>query len=195
MTLANIDPRILAALRAIRNGDLCYTKGSCTPPDLLTSFAGDLGYPREWGDVSRLPAYGGSRANVAWNVIGLSNRRGLGGIPCELVHGGVTGGSCTANVLIRGAQAFAQAILIYLPVCPSIYINTGILTFKCPIGTFPSNPIDTTSSTLTAFTSYQHHPIRMPKRILPVCIRVIHLGSGLFDPDIAPCPSLSMHLT
>ncbi|KAJ3550742.1 hypothetical protein NM688_g5007 [Phlebia brevispora] len=116
MALANLDPRLLDALRAIRNKDLCYVNGTCTPPDLLTSFARDLGYPEAWGDVSRMPAYGGPQANQVWASIGVASRPNLGGIPCELVHGGISGASCTANTLIRGAHAFAEALLIYLPV-------------------------------------------------------------------------------
>ncbi|KAH8102666.1 hypothetical protein BXZ70DRAFT_1059407 [Cristinia sonorae] len=116
MTLANIDPRILAALRGIRLGDIRYTTGQCHPVDLLTSLSTDLGYPAAWGDFSRMPAYGGPKTIEAWKALGVSGRNGLGGIPCELVHGGVTGGSCTANATIRGVHAFAEAMAIYLPV-------------------------------------------------------------------------------
>ncbi|KZT02716.1 uncharacterized protein LAESUDRAFT_661269 [Laetiporus sulphureus 93-53] len=116
MTLANIDPRILAALRALRSGAWSYRRHQSTQPHLLSSLSHDLGYPSAWGDVKRLPAYGGATANAAWQALGVSGRQGIGGIPCELVHGGVTGGSCTMNTLIRGAQAFASAFALYLPV-------------------------------------------------------------------------------
>lgn len=118
MSLANIDPRILGALRGIRTGDISYRTNACSPPDLLSSLSTDLGYPSAWGDISRIPAFGGAKAADAWKTIGVPTRDGLGGIPCELVHGGVTGPSCTANAVIRGAHAFAEALAIYLPVGP-----------------------------------------------------------------------------
>ncbi|KAH9950338.1 hypothetical protein B0H21DRAFT_530055 [Amylocystis lapponica] len=116
MTLANIDPRILSALRAIRSGEWSYRSHHSAHPDLVSSLSKDLGYPSAWGDTSLLPAYGGKQADAAWKALGVPGRQGIGGIPCELVHGGVTGGSCTANAGIRGAQAFAEALALYLPV-------------------------------------------------------------------------------
>ncbi|TCD71526.1 hypothetical protein EIP91_008907 [Steccherinum ochraceum] len=116
MSIANIDPRILAALRSIRTGAISYRTGQATPVDLLSSLSTDLGYPAAWGDVSRIPAYGGPKATAAWSSLGVTSRNGLGGIPCELVHGGVTGSSCTSNAVIRGIHAFAEAAAIYLPV-------------------------------------------------------------------------------
>ncbi|TBU48330.1 hypothetical protein BD309DRAFT_884692 [Dichomitus squalens] len=115
MKLANIDPRILTALRAIRSGSFSYTKGFSVPPDLATSLSADLGYPPAWGDPAQVPAYGGPEADIAWKALGVSNRRGLGGLPCEVVHSGLATG-CTANAGIRGLQAFAEAVALYLPV-------------------------------------------------------------------------------
>lgn len=117
MKVANIDPRILMALRGIRDGTYSYKRGTSNPPDLLTSFSQTLGYPPAWGDPAQLPAYGGPTADRMWQKIGVTNRSGRGGIPCELVHGGVGGGSCTANAGIRGMRAFAEAVALYLPVC------------------------------------------------------------------------------
>ncbi|KAI0335265.1 hypothetical protein GY45DRAFT_1317194 [Cubamyces sp. BRFM 1775] len=116
MTLANIDPRVLGALRGIRNGNFSYKRGISVPPDLVTSLSKDLGYPASWGDPALLPAYGGAQANETWKALGVSSRPGRGGLPCEIVHGDVTGASCFANAAIRGAQAFAEAVAIYLPV-------------------------------------------------------------------------------
>ncbi|KAJ8489777.1 hypothetical protein ONZ51_g2748 [Trametes cubensis] len=116
MTLANIDPRVLGALRGIRNGNFSYERGISVPQDLVTSLSKDLGYPPSWGDPALLPAYGGPQANETWKALGVSSRPGRGGLPCEIVHGDVTGASCFANAAIRGAQAFAEAIAIYLPV-------------------------------------------------------------------------------
>ncbi|KAI0778193.1 hypothetical protein BD413DRAFT_101826 [Trametes elegans] len=115
MRMANIDPRLLAALRAIRSGEFSYKRGKSLSPDLVTSLSRDLGYPPSWGDPALLPAYG-TRADKAWQTLGVTGRQGRGGMPCEIVHGDVTGGSCTANAAIRGAQAFAEAVAIYLPV-------------------------------------------------------------------------------
>lgn len=115
MSLADIDPRTLLALRALRVGDYSYIKGVSKPPDLVTSFARDLGYPKSWGDPSLLPAYGGPTANNAWKAIGVTNRAGLGGLPCEIVHNGIAS-SCTANSAMRGFKAFGEALAIYIPV-------------------------------------------------------------------------------
>ena len=116
MSLANIDPRILKALRAIREGKLSYIRGTCSPPDLVSSLSRDLGYSPSWGDFSRLPAYGGPSANAAWKTLDVKSRNGLGGLPCELVHGTVTGPSCVQNALLRGVFALLEAVAIYLPV-------------------------------------------------------------------------------
>lgn len=82
-------------------------------------YAQDLGYPAAWGDPNQLPAYSHS-ANQTWKAIGLpSPRPGVGGLPCELVHGSVgmgLEGSCTANAGMRGLTALVKALGIYLPV-------------------------------------------------------------------------------
>ncbi|CCL98957.1 uncharacterized protein FIBRA_00965 [Fibroporia radiculosa] len=116
MTLANIDVRLLEALRAIRSGAWSYRRHVSVQPDLVSSISRTLGYPSAWGDPALLPAYGGVQANAVWKTLGVRGRNGLGGLPCELVHGTVTGGSCTANATIRGAQAFVEALALYLPV-------------------------------------------------------------------------------
>ncbi|KIP11952.1 hypothetical protein PHLGIDRAFT_62780 [Phlebiopsis gigantea 11061_1 CR5-6] len=116
MKLANIDPRILGALRALREGRWSYISGLSDPVDLGSSLSRDLGYPSAWGDPARLPSHGGPSANATWEKLGVTNRMGLGGLPCELIHGGIAGGSCTGNAVIRGTLAFAEAMLIYVPV-------------------------------------------------------------------------------
>ena len=116
MTLANIDPRILAALRSLRAGTWSYRTHSSIHPELVSSLSKDLGYPAAWGDVTRLPAYGGPDATAIWRELGVKGRDGIGGIPCELVHANASGGDCINNVLLRGSQAFASALAIYLPV-------------------------------------------------------------------------------
>jgi hypothetical protein len=51
-----------------------------------------------------------------WNALGVRGRGSVGGLPCEIVHGSVTGGSCTANFGIRGLHAFLEALALYVPV-------------------------------------------------------------------------------
>ena len=116
MSIANIDSRILGALRAMRSGDWSYVRGWTSKPEMVTSLSRDIGYPPAWGDVSRLPAYGVPSADAVWRELGIENRGGLGGLPCELVHGGIVRSSCTANALVRGVYAFAEALALYLPV-------------------------------------------------------------------------------
>ncbi|EPT04339.1 hypothetical protein FOMPIDRAFT_1040121 [Fomitopsis schrenkii] len=116
MTIANIDPRILAALRSLRAGTWSYRTHYSAHPELVSSLSKDLGYPAAWGDITRMPAYGGPNATATWKGLGVQGRDGIGGIPCELVHANASGGSCTKNVALRGSQAFASALAIYLPV-------------------------------------------------------------------------------
>ncbi|KAJ7487604.1 hypothetical protein B0H11DRAFT_2014065 [Mycena galericulata] len=98
-----------------------YRTGSPAHSHILTTYARDLGHPAAWGDPSILPAYGGSRADKVWKEFGLTTRRGVGGLPCQLVHGQVGSSlglehSCTANAGLRGTKALLEAIAIYLPV-------------------------------------------------------------------------------
>lgn len=46
----------------------------------------------------------------------MHGRGSVGGLPCEIVHGTVTGESCIANFVIRGLHAFLQAFALYAPV-------------------------------------------------------------------------------
>ncbi|KAJ6604656.1 hypothetical protein DFH09DRAFT_1123413 [Mycena vulgaris] len=120
-TLAGLDSRLLDTLRAIRAKEWSYIKGSPSHSHLLTSYARDLGRPAAWGDPSILPAFGGSRADEVWKQVGVTTRPGVGGLPCQMVHGkvGTSLGlehSCTANAGLRGIKVLAEAIAIYLPV-------------------------------------------------------------------------------
>ncbi|KAI9460575.1 hypothetical protein BJY52DRAFT_1203792 [Lactarius psammicola] len=115
-SLANIDDRIVSALRAIRSKRWSYIHGTSPDPNPLALLSRDLGYPAQWGDPKLLPAYGGYAASAIWKALGVHRRGSVGGLPCEIVHGSVTGGSCTANVAIRGVHAFLEALALYLPV-------------------------------------------------------------------------------
>ncbi|KAH7930976.1 hypothetical protein BV22DRAFT_1027730 [Leucogyrophana mollusca] len=121
MSLARVDRRLLDALRALRLGQWSYIHGSATQSNLLISLSEDLGLPATWGDPEVLPAFGGPGADVIWKALDVRNRRGIGGVPCELVHAGVgaqwgLGGSCIMNAAARAAYAFIEAIALYLPV-------------------------------------------------------------------------------
>jgi len=115
-SLANIDDRIVTALRAIRSKRWSYIRGTSPDPNPVALLSQDLGYPTQWGDPKLLPAYGGYAASAIWKALGVHRRGHVGGLPCEIVHGSVTGGSCTANVAIRGLHAFLEALALYLPV-------------------------------------------------------------------------------
>ncbi|THH16898.1 hypothetical protein EW146_g3828 [Bondarzewia mesenterica] len=115
-SMANVDTRLIAGLRAIKSGEWSYVDGSRPNPNILSSLSQALGYPPSWGDPACLPAYGGPAATVSWRELGVRGRDGLGGLPCEIVHGTVTGGSCTTNAATRGLHALLEAFVIYLPV-------------------------------------------------------------------------------
>ncbi|KAJ7630946.1 hypothetical protein FB45DRAFT_552499 [Roridomyces roridus] len=120
-TLARVDPRLLEALRAIRSQKWSYRTGSPTHQNLLTTYAQELGHPASWGDPTLLPAYGGAHADKIWKSLGVTTRPGVGGLPCQVVHGKVGSSlglqhSCTANAGLRGSKALVEAIAIYLPV-------------------------------------------------------------------------------
>ncbi|KAH6917373.1 integral membrane protein [Coprinopsis sp. MPI-PUGE-AT-0042] len=119
--LANVDERFLQALRHIRTGEWSYFAGSPKYSHILQTCSADLGFPAAWGNPSVLPAYGGKAASEVWKQLGVTGRSGVGGIPCDLVHGTVgqrwgLQGSCQANILLRAAKAFLQSLAIYAPV-------------------------------------------------------------------------------
>jgi hypothetical protein len=115
-SLANIDHRLVAALQAIRDGSWSYVRGITPQANMLVELTEDLGYPRAWAEPDVIPAFGGAKAAGKWKMLGVVGRDAVGGIPCEIVHGTVTGGSCSKNVTLRGLHAFAEALAIYLPV-------------------------------------------------------------------------------
>ena len=114
-SLANIDRRLVTTLQDVRKGKFSYTRGVAPTPGVLEDLAGDLGYPRAWGNPAQDPAYGGASAAAQWKRLGLTTRP-TGGIPCAIVHGTVTGHSCTKNFTLRAIYAFLEAVALYLPV-------------------------------------------------------------------------------
>ncbi|KAH9982892.1 hypothetical protein BGW80DRAFT_50613 [Lactifluus volemus] len=115
-SLANIDNRIVTALRGIRANQWTYKHGSFLDPNPVALLSQDLGYPPQWGDPKLLPTYGGYATSAIWKSLGVRGRGAVGGLPCEIVHGSVTGGSCIANFTLRGLHAFLEALALYLPV-------------------------------------------------------------------------------
>ncbi|VDB84487.1 unnamed protein product [Peniophora sp. CBMAI 1063] len=127
-SLANIDRRLVTTLQDVRSGRFSYVNGIAPTSSALEDLAGDLGYPREWGNPARVPAYGGTSAVAQWQKLGLTTRH-TGGIPCAVVHGTVTGHSCTQNVTLRALHAFLEAVALYLPVhaLPALISNPRAL--------------------------------------------------------------------
>ena len=87
---ANLDPRLLQALRLCRQGDFLYGQDTGQAP-MLKSLCNELGLPDQWGD----PA-----ATVP--------------IPCELYHCG-TGPSCEIHALTRLLNTWKFSMSLYLP--------------------------------------------------------------------------------
>lgn len=120
-SLAKVDHRLIDTLRAIRDGNWSYIRGSPSHSHILTEMADDLGRPAVWGHPVHLPPYGGPSADKVWQQLGVTTRPGVGGFPCDIVHGGLgsswgLGDGCTTNAGIRLALAFLQAVALYLPV-------------------------------------------------------------------------------
>ncbi|KZF20005.1 integral membrane protein [Xylona heveae TC161] len=87
---AQIDPRLISALREARYGSFTYGRDTGHAA-LLQSMCKDYGWPLEWGDPAKsIP------------------------IPCEMVHMG-TGPSCEKHSLVRFGRAFKFALATYLP--------------------------------------------------------------------------------
>jgi hypothetical protein len=86
---ADIDQRLITALRRCREGEFVYGSETGQAP-LLTSLCNELGMPPEWGDpVKTVP------------------------IPCELYHGARIG--CETHGLSRFVTSFKFAMELYLP--------------------------------------------------------------------------------
>lgn len=87
---AQIDRRLIQALRRARWGEFVYGKDTGQAP-LLQSMCEEYNWPVIWGDpVNTIP------------------------IPCEMVHMGA-GSSCHIHALTRFARAFRFALATYLP--------------------------------------------------------------------------------
>ncbi|KAI9751605.1 MAG: hypothetical protein M4579_005998 [Chaenotheca gracillima] len=88
---AQVDDRLVEALRRARHGQFVYGKETGQSP-LLQSMCKDYDWPLEWGNPAQVIP-----------------------IPCEMVHMGV-GKSCEMHVASRFVKAFKFALTMYLPV-------------------------------------------------------------------------------
>ena len=106
---AEIDNRIIEALRRAHQGDLIYGRETGQAP-LLGPLCKDLGLPEEWGDPTKtIP------------------------IPCELVHMAQTP-SCEKHALIRFWKGFRFAMSMYLPLQLAIRLRSpSIKSFRAAI--------------------------------------------------------------
>jgi len=131
-----MDSRILTTLQSLRDGTWKYGSLSSKHNTLLTSMAAELNLDPMLGDPKYLPVNGGIEADEIWSRFGLTGRQGVGGIPCDIVHCGIAGNSCTGNALQRGLESFRKALLIYAPVhlLPPLLSNPrGLLTDPIPV--------------------------------------------------------------
>lgn len=89
-TAADIDSRLITALRRCRTGEFVYGQDTGQAP-LLTSLCDELGFPQKWGDPKQtIP------------------------IPCELYHCGA-GKSCEIHGISRFLNALKFSMELYLP--------------------------------------------------------------------------------
>ena len=114
--LGQVEPELMIAIPALGRGDWVYGQKSTKYPQLVDELCGRLGVPTTWGDPTIIPDFGGDTANKVWAQLGVINRAGVGGLPCELVHGWTNTSSCALNALTRFRKSFFRCILLYLPI-------------------------------------------------------------------------------
>jgi hypothetical protein len=192
MSLANIDRRLVATLQGIRDGHWSYVRGIAPANNPLASLALDLGHPPVWAEPGLLPAFGGPTAIARWVELGVAGRGAVGGIPCEIVHGTVTGGSCSKNVALRGLYAFLEAVALYLPV--SLRPTRQFVPSRRMPGPLP--PHTRHQPALAAQASQNPQPAARyaPQRVFPRGLRILHLGVRLPDAHGPACAPASLRL-
>ena len=88
---AQVDPRLVLALRSLREGNFVYGRDT-GQAGILQSLCQDHDLPLAWGDPSlSVP------------------------IPCEVVHAGV-GPSCLRHALLRFLRSWQSSFLMYFPI-------------------------------------------------------------------------------
>ncbi|OQE11214.1 hypothetical protein PENFLA_c077G09078 [Penicillium flavigenum] len=88
--VAQVDSRLIEALRRVRRGVFVYGKDTGQAP-LLQSMCKDYNWPEVWGDPAKVAP-----------------------IPCEMIHMGC-GPSCEKHALYRFAKTFKFACATYIP--------------------------------------------------------------------------------
>lgn len=91
----------------------------------MHSLAQELSLPTAVADPIAVPAFGGVAATAIWNQMGV-HRHGVGGVPCQMVHGTMAtnmglGTDCFSNAGARFLTGFMQALPIYLSVSSILY--------------------------------------------------------------------------
>ncbi|KAH0544861.1 hypothetical protein FGG08_001090 [Glutinoglossum americanum] len=97
--VAQVDDRLVEALRKVRSGEFIYGKETGQAP-LLQGMCKEHSWPLEWGDPAITTP-----------------------IPCEMVHMGV-GPSCELHAASRFARTFRFALATYLPLNVIMRIRT-----------------------------------------------------------------------
>jgi len=114
--LGQVEPELLVALPALRRKDWIYGQKSTKYPRLFDELCERLTVPTTWGDPTIIPALGGDTANKVWAELGVISRAGVGGLPCELVHGWTHTSSCALNAFTRFRKSFFRCAFLYLPI-------------------------------------------------------------------------------
>jgi hypothetical protein len=134
--LGEVEPELLIVLPALGREEWVYGQQSTKHPQLFDKLCARLGLPTTWGDPAILPASGGDSANRVWAQLGVINRTGVGGLPCELVHGRTHTSSCAINAFTRFRKSFLRGVFLYLPVhlIPRLLSNpTSVIADPFPI--------------------------------------------------------------
>lgn len=128
--IAQIDSRLVQALRLVRQGDFVYGQDTGQAP-LLQGLCKDLDLPQEWADPAKtIP------------------------IPCELYHSG-TGKSCELHALSRFWRSWRLAFELYFP----LQLLTRIRKLNLHTIVDASRAASRTSSFLAAFVSLFYYSV------------------------------------
>ena len=133
-------------------------------------------------------------ATPVWRELGVKGRDGVGGIPCELVHGGNgSGNSCWKNISIRGRKAWLAALLIYLPVLSlsSRWKPAEDLPF---LGAPPSIHDQTTERFSFFREAGTNTPRNCAQRDIPFSLRSVDVAGCVFNKNYLSRSAIPMDL-
>ncbi|KAK5045989.1 hypothetical protein LTR84_008775 [Exophiala bonariae] len=154
--IADIDSRLIQALRLARQGDFVYGRDTGQTP-LLEPLCRDLGLPEIYADPSKtIP------------------------IPCELVHSG-TGTSCEVHAMSRFWRSWKFALELYLP----LQVLSRVRTPKFDVILDAFKAAVRSSSFLAAFVSLFYYAVCLsrtrlgPKLFSPKTVTPQMWDSGL----------------